>query len=65
VEISKPRLVGTTLSYDAKVLDGELPARFGESSLFIDILGRRRRAFIAGAAIGSAAAHSEDQKAGG
>lgn len=62
VEISAPRLAGTTLSYDVKVLDGELPTRFGESTLFIDILGRGA-AFVGGAAVGSAAAHSRDQQA--
>lgn len=53
VEISNPTLEGTTLSYDATVLDGKLPADFGESSLFIDILGRGA-AFIGGALVGGA-----------
>lgn len=61
VEISKPRLEGTTLSYDVKVLDGKLPPQFGESSLFIDILGRGA-AFLGGAMVGSAVARSSAEQ---
>jgi hypothetical protein len=44
VELTRPRLDRTTLSYQAKVLTGKLPASFKESSLFIDVLGRWRMA---------------------
>jgi hypothetical protein len=60
VEISKPIFEGTTLSYEATVLDGKLPAHFGESTLFIDILGRGA-AFIGGAMVGSAVARANAQ----
>ena len=36
VEISNPRLAGNNLTYDIKVLEGELPKEGGISSLFID-----------------------------
>ena len=36
VEISNPRLKGNDLTYDIKVLDGEVPKAGGISSLFID-----------------------------
>ncbi|MGO1077068.1 hypothetical protein [Inquilinus sp. CA228] len=36
VELTKPTLDGTTLTYQAKVLEGTPPASGGTSSLFID-----------------------------
>lgn len=53
VELTSPKLKGNTLSYKVKVLRGQLPASFKESSLFIDILGRWRMAAY-GAAVGEA-----------
>jgi hypothetical protein len=51
VELTRPRLDRSTLSYSAKVLTGKLPASFKESSLFIDIFGRWRMAAM-GMALG-------------
>ena len=42
IVLSKPRLKGQNLSYDVSILDGEMPAAGGESSLFIDPLGMPR-----------------------
>jgi len=53
VELTSPKRMGNTLSYRVKVLSGQLPASFKESSLFIDVLGRWRMA-AAGAAVGEA-----------
>jgi len=53
VVLSNPILAGHSLSYDIKVLNGQVPASFGESSLFIDIFGRWRM-FAMGAAVGTA-----------
>jgi hypothetical protein len=53
VELTRPTLQRDTLSYQAKVLTGKLPASFKESSLFIDILGRWRMA-ARGMAVGEA-----------
>jgi hypothetical protein len=36
VELTKPHLDGTTLTYEARVLEGTLPPTAGPSSLFID-----------------------------
>lgn len=36
VELSNPRLRGTSLSYDVQVLDGMVPPNAGSASLFID-----------------------------
>lgn len=36
VILTDPRIDGTTLSYQVKLLEGELPAAFGDASLFID-----------------------------
>lgn len=36
VELTNPRLEGTTVSYDAKASDGTIPASFETASLFID-----------------------------
>jgi hypothetical protein len=36
VELSKPRLQGTTLSYQVRVLEGKLPSNASTVSLFID-----------------------------
>lgn len=35
-QLTNPRLKGTTLTYDAKLLSGSVPEQGGESSLFID-----------------------------
>jgi len=40
IELTNPKLENNNLSYEVKVLQGQLPANFQESSLFIDILGR-------------------------
>ena len=40
VTLHEPRLDGGNLSYRVDVLEGELPASGGASSLFIDIIGR-------------------------
>ncbi len=51
VEISNPVLVGNTLTYNAKVLEGETSVGGGECSLFIDIIGCPRTPYsYAGAA---------------
>jgi hypothetical protein len=55
VQLTEPRLEKNTLSYKVKVLQGKLPNSFGESSLFIDILGRWRM-YSAGVATGAAMA---------
>lgn len=39
VVLREPRLEGETLSYQVEVLEGRLPERAGEASLFIDIIG--------------------------
>jgi hypothetical protein len=39
VTLSNPVLTGEDLSYDVKVLEGNLPAAGGPASLFIDIIG--------------------------
>lgn len=36
VVLSDPNLEGSTLTYSIEVLDGEVPERFGQASLFID-----------------------------
>ena len=38
--LHQPRLEGRDLTYRVKILDGQLPASGGASSLFIDIIGR-------------------------
>jgi len=55
VELTNPKLENNKLSYQVKVLQGELPATFQEASLFIDILGRWAM-YSAGVAAGAAAA---------
>ncbi|MGJ8673524.1 hypothetical protein [Rubritalea sp.] len=40
VELSNPVLAEDSLTYDIKVLEGEIPKATGECSLFIDIIGR-------------------------
>ena len=42
VEISNPVLKGDTLTYDAKILEGDSSIKGGECSLFIDIIGMPR-----------------------
>jgi len=42
IVLSKPRLKDQNLSYDVSILDGEMPAAGGESSLFIDPRGMPR-----------------------
>ena len=39
IELSKPSLKGEDLSYNVKILGGEMPAKGGPVSLFIDIIG--------------------------
>src|SRR5947208_2136490 len=39
VELSKPQLSGTDLTYDARILEGTAPANGGACALFIDIIG--------------------------
>ena len=56
VELHNPRYEGDDLIYDITLIDGELPTMGGPSSLFIDVLGVRRRAFRRGVMIGSASA---------
>jgi hypothetical protein len=53
VELYEPKLEGNTLSYRIKVLGGEVPSKFKEASLFIDMFGRGA-AFVGGMAIGHA-----------
>ena len=55
VTLNNPRYQGNDLTYDITLIDGELPLVGGPSSLFIDILGVRRRALRRGVMIGSAA----------
>ena len=40
VTLLQPRLNGQDLVYDVRILDGDMPASGGESSLFIDPVGR-------------------------
>jgi hypothetical protein len=40
VELKKPVLKKTELTYTVEILDGEIPARGGPNSLFIDVIGR-------------------------
>ena len=42
IVLSKPQLKGQDLSYEVKILDGEMPVTGDESSLFIDPLGMPR-----------------------
>lgn len=56
VKLQNPRYEGDDLIYDITLIDGELPVLGGPSTLFIDVLGVRRRAFRRGVMIGSASA---------
>jgi hypothetical protein len=40
VVLSEPELVGSDLSYQVSITDGELASKSAESSLFIDMIGR-------------------------
>jgi hypothetical protein len=40
VVLQEPALVGDQMSYQVEILDGEMPASGGASSLFIDMIGR-------------------------
>lgn len=40
VELKNPQLDGGDLTYTVEILDGEMPAKGGPSSLFIDVIGR-------------------------
>lgn len=40
VELTDPILSGHDLSYAVEILDGDMPAEGGPSSLFIDVIGR-------------------------
>jgi hypothetical protein len=42
VELSNPQLSGSDLTYDARILEGTLPANGGACALFIDIIGMPR-----------------------
>ena len=57
VVLMAPTLEGTTLSYEIKVLEGEIPPSFDEVSLFIDRFGRGA-ALVGGMAIGHAVSSS-------
>lgn len=59
VELRNPTFKAGRLSYEAKVLEGTVPAKFKESALFIDILGRGL-ALLGGAAMGSSEARSAE-----
>jgi hypothetical protein len=39
VELSNPKLSGDDLTYDARILEGTLPAEGGSCALFIDVIG--------------------------
>lgn len=39
VELMNPRIQGSDLVYDVKILEGDMPAKGGAGSLFIDIIG--------------------------
>jgi hypothetical protein len=39
VELSNPQLSGNDLTYDARLLEGTLPANGGACALFIDVIG--------------------------
>ena len=56
VKLQNPRYEGDDLIYDITLIDGQLPVLGGPSTLFIDVLGVRRRAFRRGVMIGSASA---------
>ncbi len=59
VVLSEPEYKKGKLKYSVKVLDGEMPAKFGEASLFIDMFGRGlmlASGLAIGAAVGSSAA---------
>ena len=55
IELSNPRVIASRLTYNVKVLDGELPASGGACSLFIDNLFRGAARGAAGGAIIGAA----------
>lgn len=40
VELTKPVFNGHDLTYTVEILDGDMPAEGGPSSLFIDVIGR-------------------------
>jgi hypothetical protein len=40
VVLKAPTLDGDQMSYEVEILDGEMPASGGPSSLFIDVIGR-------------------------
>jgi len=65
VELRDPKLVGTSVSYAVKVLEGQIPAKFGTASLFIDHHGGSNAGdYIAtglgGAVLGGALMHAVD-----
>ena len=59
VVLQDPKLDGDNLRYAVKVLDGKLPPRIGESTLFIDVRGRGV-AFLGGAMVGHAVTESRE-----
>jgi hypothetical protein len=40
VLLREPKRTGSHISYNVEILDGEMPAKSGPSSLFIDVIGR-------------------------
>ena len=40
VELTQPVLQGDQLTYTVAILDGDMPAKGGPNSLFIDVIGR-------------------------
>lgn len=56
-------LTGKTLSFDVKVLEGDIPDMFGGATLFIDpFLHRNLGAFVVGAAVGKNRAQEEAER---
>jgi len=65
VELSDPKRDGKTISYAVKVLEGKLPEKFGEASLFIDHHSSNAGDYIAtglgGAILGGALVAATDK----
>ena len=45
VELSRPKLEGDTLTFEVNVINGDVPSKGAECSLFIDIIVVARRAY--------------------
>jgi hypothetical protein len=56
VELRNPRMQGSDLLYDVKIIEGTMPAAAGAAVLFIDILGVWRRHARRWAVVGTTAA---------